>query len=398
MERPGPQPKKEMQAINVTEALGEFQQIARDPAAAVKKAASEKIVRVIGHLPTDVPEELVHSAGAYPFGVVAYDRRQISQADAHLQTWACSLMRCAFGMALSGGLDYLQGLIVPTICDTTRTVYTIWKKVRPFHFMENFLMPRQLDRPSAKNYLLGEMGRLKARLEQFTGRKITAQDLGNSIRLYNRHRALLRRLFEFHVRHPEILGNRATYDVIKSSFLIPKENHQELLNRLINALEQELLKLKTGREKTRVRVILSGKLWEPPALMDVLDEVGAVCVGDELCTGWRYIANDVKENGDPYVALAERQLARPPFACFVNKKQDRKDALLKKVRETQADGVIFVHLKFCEPENYDYPYLKEGLDAAGVPTLRLETEVGNVSLGQIKTRVGAFIEMLEGAK
>ncbi|MEW6425764.1 MAG: 2-hydroxyacyl-CoA dehydratase family protein [Bacillota bacterium] len=387
-----------MQTLKAKEIIGEFQQIVSDPAAAIKSVVAEKIVRVIGHLPTDVPEELIHAAGAHPFGVVVYDGTQVNRADEHLQTWACSLIRCAFGMALAGRLNYLQGLLVPTICDTTRTVYTIWKKVKPFNFMENFLLPRQLDRPSAKSYLLGEMGRLKARLEQFTDRKITAQDLYASIRLYNRNRALLRRLYELHVRYPEILGNRATYDVIKTSLLIPKEKHNELLNRLFHAVEQEAGKLKRKKAKAGVRVILSGKLWEPPSLLDILDETGAVCVGDDLCTGYRYIANDVAENGDPYVALAERQLAQTPVACFTNQKQDRKDVLLRKVRETRADGVIFVHLKFCEPENYDYPYLAETLNAAGIPALRIETEVGNVSLGQIRTRLGAFVEMLEGAK
>jgi len=380
--------------------LGELRAVLNEPAPAVKKYAAEKAVRVIGHLPTDVPEELVHAAGAYPFGVAAYDATQINRAGAHLQSWTCSLIRSAFGMALAGKLDYLQGLIVPTICDTTRTVYTTWKKVRPFPFMEAFLLPRQLDRPSAKNYLLGEMGRLKARLEQFTDRKITALDLQNSIRLYNRHRVLLRRLYDWHVRRPDLFGNRAVYDVIKSSLLLPKEEHNELTGRLLGAIEQEAGGQKEAKAQTgsTVRVLLSGKIGEPPGLFDILDEAGAVCVGDDLCDAHRYIDYDAAENGDPYVALAERQLARVTPACFTNKKRDRPDFLLEKVRETGADGVIFVHLKFCEPENYDYPFLAETLRAAGIPCLRVETEVGNESLGQIKTRIGAFIEMLEEAK
>lgn len=365
-----------------------------DPASVIRDDAVREPVKIIGHLMADVPEELVHAAGAHPFGIVLYDGTDLNRADAHLQTWACSPVRCAFGMALTGKLDFLDGLIVPVICDTTRTVYTLWKKVRPFNFTEAFLLPRQLYRPSARNYLLGEMGRLKARLEQFTDRRITARDLYRSIRLYNRNRALLRCLYDFHVRHPEVLGNRSVYDVIRASFLIPKEVHSDLVARLISALEQEAAGLKKKKEKPRVRVFVSGKLGEPPVLMDVLDQAGAVCVGDDLCTGSRYIAGDAAENGDPYVALADRQLDRLPAAFFANK-QDRRDFMIKKVRETKANGVIFLHLKFCEPENYDYPYLEESLRAAGIPALRLETEVGNVSLGQIRTRVGAFVEMLE---
>jgi bcr-type benzoyl-CoA reductase subunit C len=376
------------------EILAGYSRVLSDPASAVKSHAARAQVKVIGHLPADVPEELVHAAGAHPFGIVLYDGAELNSADAHLQNWACSPLRCAFGMALAGKLDFLDGLIVPVICDTTRTVYTLWKKVRPFGFTEAFLLPRQLSRPSARDYLLGEMGRLKARLEQFTDRRVTERDLQRSIRLYNRSRALLRRLYDFHVRHPEVLGNRAVYDVIRASFVMPREEHAEMTGRLISALEREAAGRKKKKERPRVRVFVSGKLGEPPALMDVLDRAGAVCVGDDLCTGFRHIAGDAAENGDPYAALADRQLERPP-AAFLVSRQDRRDFLLKRVRETKTGGVIFLHLKFCEPENYDYPYLEESLKAAGIPVLRLETEAGNEPGGQIETRVGAFVEMLE---
>jgi len=59
-------------------------------------------------------------------------------------------------------------------------------------------------------------------------------------------------------------------------------------------------------------------------------------------------------------------------------------------------GLIFLHLKFCEPENYDYNDMREGLNSAGIPNLRLETEFTNPSLGQIRTRLEAFIEMIGG--
>lgn len=381
--------------MEAKEILAGFARALGDPASAVMNDADREPVKVVGHLLSDVPEELIHAAGARPFGIVAFDGTEPNASDAHLQAWACSYVRCSFGLALAGKLDFLAGLVVPVICDTTRTVYTLWKKVRPFDFTEAFLLPRQFNRPSARNYLLGEMGRLKARLEQFTGRKITARDLHRSIRLYNRSRAQLRRLFEFHVRHPGILGNRAVYDVIRASFLMPREVHFEMTGRLLNALEKEVAGRKKGREKRRVRVFLSGKLGEPPALLDILDRAGAVCVGDDLCTGTRAIAGDAAENGDPYAALADRQLERLPAAFFVNR-QDRRDYLIKRVRETKADGVIFVHLKFCEPENYDYPCLEESLKATGIPAFRLETEVGGLSLGQVGTRVEAFLEMLEG--
>lgn len=374
----------------------EFERLIADPTREIRQLKSQKAVRVIGFLPSDVPEELIHAAGAYPFGIVAYDGAQVNRADAHLQTWACSLVRCTFGMALAGSLDHLNGLIIPLICDTTRMVSGIWKQVKPFVFMENFLLPRQVERPSARNYLIGELGRLKARLEQFMDRPITAEDLKQSISLYNRNRALLRKLYNLHIRRPDLIGSRAVYSAIRSSLFTSKELHSKMVNGLISAVGQEAMEKKTEDAVRPVRVMFSGKIWEPPALMDILDESNAVCVADDLCTGYRHIATDVAEGGDPLEALAERQVKRLPFACFVNKGQDRVTFLVSRAKESRAAGVIFLHLKFCEPENYDYPILRDALSAAGIPSMRIETEVGNLSLGQISTRIQAFVEMLGG--
>lgn len=382
----------------VNELCEEFERLTADPTREVRRLKSGRTMRVIGFLPTDVPEELIHAAGAYPFGIVAYDGAQVNRADAHLQTWACSLIRCTFGMALAGSLDHLNGLIIPLICDTTRMVSGIWKQVKPFIFMENFLLPRQVDRPSAKSYLIGELGRLKARLEQFMDRPITAEDLKQSISVYNHNRVLLRKLYNLHISRPDLVGNRAVYSAIKSSFFTPKERHSEMVSQLISAVEQEALENTTGDAQCWVRVMLSGKIAEPQALLDILDQSGAVCVADDLCTGYRYIANDVAENGDPLEALADRQLKRLPFACFVNREQDRISFVANKAKEVRAAGVVFLHFKFCEPENYDYPILRDALFAAGIPNVRVETEVGNVSLGQISTRIQAFVEMLGGGE
>jgi len=380
----------------VSELCAQFKKIIAEPGLEIQRVKAEKPVRVIGFLPTDVPEELIHASGAYPYGLVSYEGIWVNRADAHLQTWACSLSRCTFGMALAGKFDYLDGLIIPLICDTTRMISGIWKQTRPYVFMENFVLPRQVDRPSARSYLISELGRLKACLEQYMGRSITAEEVNRSISLYNKNRALLRKLYRLHVLRPDLVPNLDVFNVIKSSMLIPKELHNAMVSELINAVEQEALEKKADDAARRVRVVLSGKVWEPPAVMEILDESGAVCVADDLCTGYRYIANDVAEEGDPMEALADRQLKRLPSPCFVNRERDRLEYLVNEVKENRAGGVVFLHLKFCETENYDYPLLRDSFFAADIPSVRVETEVGNVSHGQISTRIQAFVEMLGG--
>ncbi|MEK7826534.1 MAG: 2-hydroxyacyl-CoA dehydratase family protein, partial [Thermodesulfobacteriota bacterium] len=73
---------------------------------------------------------------------------------------------------------------------------------------------------------------------------------------------------------------------------------------------------------------------------------------------------------------------------------DRADHLVRLVRVKQAQGVIFFLLKFCDPHAFDYPYLKEALDRAGVPSMLLEVEDRLPADGQLRTRFEAFVEMI----
>ena len=356
-----------------------------------RKARGQKI---IGWLLSDVPEELIHAAGAFPVGILV-SNSNIRLADTHLQVWACSLMRSSLEMGLRGDLDFLDGIIIPHTCDTTRMMVGIWRKNCKTPYIENFLMPRQVNRPSARKYLIEELTRLKANLEQQTGEVITDDKIRASIRIFNENRRLLRQMFEIHTSHPELITSRQTYTIIKAAMYMDKEDHNQLLRDLIKELEQVLANT-TVQSSSKVRLVISGGVWEPPEIMDLIEESGGIIVGDDLLTGSRYMGPDAVEDGDPLEALADRQLSKIPFGGFDNPENERRRFLVDLVHKSNAQGMVFLHLKFCEPENYDYNDMHEALDAAGIPNMRLETEYTNPSLGQIRTRMEAFIEMIGG--
>ncbi len=349
--------------------------------------------KAIGFLLTDVPEELIHAAGFFPFGISGGDTR-MDMADAHLQFWACSFVRSSLAMALEGKLDFLDGLIIPHTCDTTRMVLGIWKHAKPLSLMDNFRIPKQVERPSAQKYLVGEISRLKKLLEDFRGSEITDEELWQSIKLYNSNRELLRKLFFLHEKNPNLLGNRNLYTIIKSSMVISREKLNKLLQELLNSLEKEEETSSPGNHKSRI--VISGTLLEPMEILDFFEESGGVIVADDLKNGFRYIESDVPEKSDPIEALAERQRSRIPSAAYDNNNNPRRDFLVNLAKEKKADGVILLHLKYCEPENYDYYDNYLALEAAGIPAMRIETEFGGVALGQLRTRVQAFMEMVGG--
>ena len=356
-----------------------------------RKANGQK---VIGWLLTDVPEELIHAAGAFSVGILGCNNK-IRLADTHLQVWACSLMRSSLELGLCGDLDFLDGVIIPHTCDTTRNLVGIWRKNCKTPYIDSFFLPRQVNRPSAHNYLIGELTRLKTNLEKLTGESITDEKIRASIRLFNENRSLLRRMFEIHVAHPGLISSRQVYTTIKAAMVMDKAVHNQLLRNLILELEQ-IVDESTGQSGSPIRLVISGGVWEPQEIMDLIEESGGVVVGDDLLTGARYMRPDVAEDKDPWEALADRQLHRIPYGCFDNQEFERRKFLVDLVRRSDAKGLVFLHLKFCEPENYDYNDMREALDLAEIPNLRLETEFTNPSLGQMRTRIEAFMEMIGG--
>ena len=125
-----------------------------------------------------------------------------------------------------------------------------------------------------------------------------------------------------------------------------------------------------------------------------IDKLGGRVVGDDLCTGSRYFDTAVDELAEPFAALTERYLQRAPCPVKHGASQPRTQRLLRLCHDTDAQGVIFMLPKFCEPHAFDYVPLAHALQGADVPHLLIETDV-SIPMGQLRTRLQAFIEMLE---
>ena len=65
-------------------------------------------------------------------------------------------------------------------------------------------------------------------------------------------------------------------------------------------------------------------------------------------------------------------------------------------REAGAQGIIFQRIKFCQIWSNDVHNLRQRFETEPIPMLVLDREYGTVSTGQLKTRVQAFLEKLEG--
>lgn len=371
--------------------IRELSALANSPYEMLRERKQESGQKIIGSTLTDVPEELIHAAGLLPFTILGTNR-PIRRASALLPDNSCSLSRSDLELVLTYETDLFDGFVLPQVDDTTQHLSDIWRRKIPASFFECYLIPRQVDRPSSRQWLLDETHRLKDSLERFTGREISEDVLRKSIIPYNENRRILRRIYDLKRQDFGLIGNRAFFELIKSSMFLPKERHNRYLEELLPQLEEREL---SGEAKC-LRFVVAGVVWEPPALMTILDELGINVVGDDLCTGTRYIENDVFTDGDPIEALVERHFNKSPFSPIHDQGNRILDNLLDLIRRYRADGILYLHLKFFESQDYDLPDLKRGIKQKGVPMYVLDTEYQTTHLTQMKTRIQAFAESLLG--
>lgn len=359
------------------------QEALSDPAGVVARWRKKHNGPVIAHLPYDVPVELIHATGALPVGVFPSGT---GGAQAHLQGWICSPARRFLSAARLGELDWADGLIVPQVCDTMRGLKGLWQFIQRPAFLEAYYPPRT-GRASALPYLIGELTRLQARLEELGGRAVGTGDLAASIALYNTVRAKLALVFQFHISSPALITNMMWYTLVRAGFVLPPEEMLAVLEEVLTSQPEDSI-------SGAVPLVVSGQLMEPQAIAGLLDASGAVVVGDDLVDGERALKT-VPADADPLAALAARTWHDIPCAAK-NGPVGRETYLAGLVRERSALGVIFLHFRNCEMENLGYPGLRDHLERQGIPSLRLETEWGTVAGGSVATRLEAFREMLEG--
>ena len=337
------------------------------------------------------PEEILHAAGLTPVRLMGAVRT-ITHADAHLQAYCCSLARTDLDMALAGDLDYLEGAVFVQTCDTMMRLSDIWRRNTGFPFHGDLVLPIRMGEETSLPFLEAEVRQFRHHVEEYIGETIWDDALDESIHIYNRNRRLADRLYKLRATSPGTIDGLSATACLVAGFWMRREKHNELLHELLEGLEE-------GEAPTdgRTPLLVSGSVCTIPDLMELILELGADVVDDDLCSGHRYFDTYVDEADTPEEALAKRMWGRVNCPAKHQCIEDRIEHLLRQVQDSGAQGVIFYLQNFCEPHLFDIPYVRDRLqEELEVPSLVLESELQSFSRGQMRTRLQAFIETIRG--
>ncbi len=361
---------------------------ARDPYASIREWKKASGKRVVGSTLADVPEEVIYAFGALPVTLLG-THRPLKKAPSLLPDNACSLARSNLELALSYEGDLFDGFVLPQVCDTTQHMCDIWRINFPDRYVENILLPRQMDRESARYWVKEEIERLVSSLGGWSGKRITDDDLKASIKLHNENKRLLKELYDIKRKAPATLSNKALFSLIKLSMQVDKEEFNRTLRKI-----RESLVIREGSGYTNV--ILTGIACDPPEIFDLFDEIKLNVVMDTLVTGRRYLDGMVDENMATIEALTARHFKRGFFSPIHDDVFKNVESLKALYKQYGAKAIIYVHIEFCESEEYDLPDLKKAVKREGIPIHVLETEYQTLSLSHVRTRLQAFFESIQG--
>lgn len=368
--------------------LKEVVECASDPYPSIRKWAKETGRKVIGSTLADVPEEVIAAFGFLPVTILG-THKPLKKASSYLPDNACSLARSNLELVLTYDGDVFDGYVLPQVCDTTQHLSDIWRRSFPDKFFESYLAPRQIDRPSARYWVKEEIGRIIESMSTWSDKKITDSDLEKSIAIHNENKKLISEIYEFKKQYPASITNKELFMLMKLSQQVDKEEFNKTIKKVKDGLKPD-----TGEGYTNV--ILVGITCDPPEVFDLFDEIKLNIVGDTLITGTRYLQGTVPSNGNPVDALTDRHFQRGFFSPIHDNVFRNFEETKKLYLETKAEGIIYIHIEFCESQEYDLPDLKNMIKKEKFPVITLDTEYQTVSLSHLRTRLQAFYESLKG--
>jgi benzoyl-CoA reductase/2-hydroxyglutaryl-CoA dehydratase subunit BcrC/BadD/HgdB len=235
-------------------------------------------------------------------------------------------------------------------------------------------------------------------LEKNYGIDISDAAIRKAVEEHNKVCRLIRAIGEYRKEeNPRITGYEF-HVLCLATYACPK-------HLILDKLEETLKELKTRRPDRknpwRARVLLVGSEMDDSGFVKLVEEQGAFVCCDRFCFGSypgreEVILND-EEDALTQVCRHYVQNCQCPRMMNQAKVYSRKQYVADLAKEYGADGVIYEQVKFCDPWAYERMLGSSMLaNDFGYPVLSVDRPYNIASsVGQMRTRVQAFVESIE---
>lgn len=353
--------------------------------------------KVFGAFCIYVPEEVIYAAGGACVGLCGGVDMTVAAAERILPRNLCPLIKSSVGFKLERLCPYVEvaDLVVgETTCDGKKKAWELLSEYVPLYVME--LPQKKSERDLG--FWEGEIWEFLKKVQEVTGKEVTAEGLREAMEVFDRKRQALQRLFDLRRNDPVPISGLDALLVVQLGFLDDPVRFSQKVEELCEELQQRAEAKQGAFPKGRPRILVAGSPMVLPnwKLHALVEKQGGVVVCEESCTGTRLLTGrtdpsdgDLKEL---IKAIARRQF-KANCACFTPN-EERVQQIVQLCQDYRVHGVIYYSLVFCQPFIIEGYKVERALRARGIPVLRIESDYGDGDLEALKTRVKAFLEGL----
>ena len=370
----------------------EFADQRRNSFLAIKKL-KDAGTPVVGVFCTYLPKEIANAMGAAVVGLCSVSDETIPDAEMDLPRNLCPLIKSSYGFAKTDKCPffYFSDLVVgETTCDGKKKMYEMLSEFKPVYVIE---LPNRQSEEGIAMYRR-EIIRFKEKLEEQFGTTITEDAIRHQIHLRNEATKALLRLQYLMANDPAPVSG---LDIVNTSygsgFNMDVESLPDRINEMADMIEADYAAGKNVGKKPRVLVTGSPSGGAALKVIRAIEDSGAVVVAFENCAGLKSMLLTDEENPDVYDALARRYMG---IGCSCMSPNPNRLAMLDRlIDEFKVDGVVDLILQACHTYNVETSLVgKLVKEKKGIPYTVVETDYSQSDVGQIKTRMAAFVEML----
>ena len=334
------------------------------------------------------------AAGAAPVSLCSTSDETIQDAEKDLPKNLCPLIKSSYGFAKTQKCPYFyfsDVVVGETTCDGKKKMYELMGEFKDVFILR---LPNHQDEDGVQAYRK-EILRLKDYLSEKFQCEITEEKVREAVRINNRANAALMNFYGVMRHDPAPVYG---YDIFKvlygSTFKFDRSALADEVDSLREQIEKDYV---AGKHiEKRPRIIITGCPigGATEKVIQAVEENGGVVVGYENCSGQKSVGLQVDESAeDIYEAISRRYLA---IGCSVmSPNPNRFRTLGEMVDEYRADGVLEMTLQACHTYNVETNKIRSFVTGEKqIPYLNVETDYSKSDIGQLNTRVAAFLEML----
>lgn len=366
------------------------------------KKARESGAKILGWSGYNIPEEIIYALGIIPIRIaMGGDEKLVEVGARYISTRNCVYVRELLGLIDEGNDPYINNIDLYAFDTTCLQTFRMAELIEFYFKKDVFVLgvPRNFYWDEAKEYFVNEGEDFTRTLEEKTGLTLDAEKLKDAIRLYNKTRDTLKRIYSYQASRNNVIAWDEVYEIIQAGYFLDRKEYLSLLEQTLD----ELITLKENSagivEENEARIFISGSLIPPGdrKLINIIKELGGRIVGDDLWSGIiPYLDLNIEEPTIAGVVLG--YLNRTPHGAlpYLELQSDKRiNKTLELIDKFNAQGVIYHTLRYCDPYTFKAKETKDVLAKRKIPFLEIHTEYAGSDIEAIRTRVEAFIEMIQ---